>query len=77
MRLKKIITILIINLLFYNISHGENSFTFDVAEIEILEEGNIFLGKEVELQKLKMVLRLKLKILNMISLKIFYLQKQK
>ena len=51
--LKKIITILIINLLFYNISHGENSFTFDVAEIEILEEGNIFLGKRGGIAKTK------------------------
>ncbi len=43
--LLKISKIFLFLFLFSSISQGNETFTFDVKEIEILEDGNIFLGK--------------------------------
>ncbi len=54
-------------LIFNTLSKSNESFVFDVTEVEIIENGNIFLGKKKELQKQIMELLFQLIILNMIN----------
>ena len=45
MKFKKILYLIFIFFFAFSNASGNESFTFDVTEIEILEEGNKFLGK--------------------------------
>ena len=62
-----ILFILFLNFLSIFNANSSEVFNFDVTEIEILEKGNIFLGKKEVLLQVKMEQQLKHQTLNTIK----------
>ena len=67
----KLLIVIFLNFFLFNISFSDEIFNFDVTEVEILEEGNIFIGKKKVPLFLKMVRIFLLKIFIMINQKIY------